>query len=202
MRPAPRPPAGPPPERARVPCEARLPGGGSASGTAAPGPTRVCSPFGCPSPFSSEAGPPGGREVMNWGRLSPVQEVMRARIPAGRTGRAQGSSGPSTWPGERQVRPFSPHPPPSTPGAQRKTQSIPLSPRRWGCVHLRRLQLAAASPASPLPPSRPPSSPPRPPCSHAKDVTAPPSNHGDAAPRAGGSLERPRRVKTEVQGTG
>lgn len=135
---------------------------------------------------------------MNWGRLSPVKGVTRARILAGRTGRAQGSSGPSTWPGERQVRPSSPHPPPSTPGAQRKTQSIPLSPRRWGCVHLQRLQLAAASPASPLPPSRPPSSPPRPPCSHAKDVTAPPSNHGEAAPRAG---RQPRAALESENGT-
>lgn len=66
---------------------------------------------------------------------------------------------------------------PPPPGAHRKAQSIPLSPRRWGCVHLRRLQLAAASQAFPLPPSRPPFSPPRPPYSHAKDVTAPPSNH-------------------------
>lgn len=54
-----------------------------------------------------------------------------------------------------------PLPPPW--GAQRKARSIPRCPRRWGCVHLRRLQLAATFQASPLPPSRPPFSPPRPP---------------------------------------
>ena len=76
--------------------------------------------------------------------------------------------------------------------AQRKAQSIPRSPRRWGCVHLRRLQLAAASQASPLPPSRPPFSPPRPPLQPRQRRHGPaqqPLSFG--ASRGRGSLERP-----------
>lgn len=114
-------------------CDMRLRCGGSGSCTAAPGPTpSSVSLSGAHLPSPRNQGLRWGQEVTNSGHLSPGKEAMWARSPAGRTGRARGRSGPSTWPGEVQVLPFSPHPTPPTLGSSKKGPEHPTLPATLG----------------------------------------------------------------------
>lgn len=118
---------------ARVLCYVHLQCGGSGSCIAAPDPTPRPIPLsGAHLSSPRNRGVRWGQEVTNSGRLYLGKEAKWAWIAAGRIGRARGLSGPSTWPDERQIRPFSPHPTPPTPGSSKKGPEHPIQPATLG----------------------------------------------------------------------